>query len=79
MPCRPSIASPYPPASAAGDDTSATVTNLADYRATQAAQREICGTQVPEPGQNSPTPATQRTRSRWDAAAGAWVPVQRAG
>lgn len=75
---------PAPPvpatmASAAGDDTGATVTNLADYRATQAAQREICGTQVPEPGQNSPTPATPRSRGRWDAAAGAWVPVQRAG
>lgn len=67
------------PASAGGDDTGATVTNLADYRATQAAQREICGTQVPEPGQNSPTPAAPRSRGRWDAAAGAWVPVQRAG
>lgn len=38
-------------------------------------QREICGTQVPEAGQNPPGRPAIRTRYRWDAAGGDWMYV----
>lgn len=66
-------ADPAPVASDRGDDAGATVTDMAAFRSRQAGQREICGTQVPAPAQNS------RTRARWDDSAGAWVPVHAAG
>lgn len=67
------VEDPAPVAGDRGDDAGATVTDMAAYRSRQAGQREICGTQVPVPAQNS------RTRARWDDFAGAWVPVHAAG
>lgn len=38
-------------------------------------RRQICGTQVPATAQNSSTATAKRARARWNAAAGAWLPV----